>query len=41
MRNKVIGLILLMVALSLLTLGIVAEQFDLIAIFYEKMAAFE
>ena len=39
MRNKVIALILLMIALSLLTLGILNEQLASIADYYTQMAS--
>ena len=39
MRNKIIGIIILLIAISLLALGIAQGQQDLINIFYDKMAA--
>ena len=41
MRNKVIGFIILLIALSLLTLGIIEGQILLFVPFYEEMAEFE
>lgn len=38
MRNKIIGIIILIIALSLLTIGIAQGQNNLINIFYDKMA---
>jgi len=38
MRNKIIGIIILIIALSLLTIGIAQGQHNLINIFYDKMA---
>ncbi|MHA1985018.1 MAG: hypothetical protein ACW98D_00115 [Promethearchaeota archaeon] len=37
MRNKIIGIIILLVAISLLALGIAQGQQNLINILYEKM----
>ena len=37
MRNKIIGIIILLVAISLLALGIAQGQQNLITIFYDKM----
>ncbi|MHA1724392.1 MAG: hypothetical protein ACTSXH_06060 [Promethearchaeota archaeon] len=39
MRNKMIGILLLLIALSLLTLGIIEEQYSPINNLYEKMAS--
>ncbi|MFX0041357.1 MAG: hypothetical protein ACFE8L_00465 [Candidatus Hodarchaeota archaeon] len=39
MRNKLIALLLLLLGLSLFTLGIMDSQFSLISQFYEQMAA--
>jgi len=41
MRNKVIGFIILLIALSLLVLGIIEGQILLFAEFYEEMAEIE
>jgi hypothetical protein len=41
MRKKVIAFIILLIALSLLTLGIIEGQITLFAPFYEEMAEFE
>ena len=41
MRNKVIGFIILLIALSLLALGIIEGQILLFAPFYEEMAEIE
>lgn len=41
MRNKVIGFIILLIALSLLVLGIIEAEFLLYAPFYEEMAEIE
>ena len=38
MRNKIIGIIILLVAISLITLGIAQGQQNLINVFYDKMA---
>jgi hypothetical protein len=38
MRNKMVAIIILLLAFSLLTLGIMQSQFGLISTFYEKMA---
>lgn len=38
MRNKIIGIIILIIALSLLTIGIAQGQHNLISIYYDKMA---
>lgn len=40
MRKKIITFILFLLSLSVLTLGIVEMQYNLINKFYEKMAAF-
>lgn len=37
MRNKIIGIIILLVAISLLSLGIAQGQQNLINVFYDKM----
>ena len=37
MRNKIIGIIILLIALSLLTIGIANGQHNLINIYYDKM----
>jgi len=37
MRNKIVGIIILFIALSLLALGIAQGQQNLISIFYDKM----
>ena len=37
MRNKIIGIIILLIAISLLALGIAQGQQDLINILYDKM----
>ncbi|MFX0029575.1 MAG: hypothetical protein ACFE8B_10215 [Candidatus Hermodarchaeota archaeon] len=39
MRNKIIGIIILLIALSLLTIGIAQGQHNLIDVLYDKMAA--
>jgi hypothetical protein len=39
MRNKIISLMILIVAISLLALGIAWQQQTLISIFYDRMAA--
>ncbi|MHA1805612.1 MAG: hypothetical protein ACTSU4_13930 [Promethearchaeota archaeon] len=39
MRNKMIGILLLLIALSLLTLGIIEEQYSTLNSLYEKMAS--
>jgi len=39
MRNKIIGVIILLIALSLLTIGIAQGQHNLINYFYDKMVA--
>ncbi|MHA2400688.1 MAG: hypothetical protein ACXADU_17595 [Promethearchaeota archaeon] len=39
MRNKIIGIILLLIGLSIITLGIIAQQQDLINLLYSQMAA--
>ncbi len=39
MRNKLVGILLFLLALSFLTLGIIAEQYSAIDSLYEKMAA--
>ncbi|MFX1455816.1 MAG: hypothetical protein ACFFDB_10630 [Promethearchaeota archaeon] len=39
MRNKSIGIIILIIAISLLALGIAWQQLYLINIFYDRMAA--
>ncbi|MFW9824268.1 MAG: hypothetical protein ACFFE4_15100 [Candidatus Thorarchaeota archaeon] len=38
MRNKIIGIIILIVAVSFLALGIAWQQQTLISIFYDRMA---
>jgi hypothetical protein len=38
MRNKMIGVILLLIGLSILTLGIIAQQQDFINVLYNQMA---
>ena len=38
MRNKIIGIIILIIALSLLTIGIAQGQNNLINVFYDEMA---
>jgi len=38
MRNKIIGIIILIIALSLLTIGIAQGQHNIIEILYDKMA---
>jgi hypothetical protein len=38
MRNKIIGIIILIIALSLLTIGIAQGQHNLINTIYDKMA---
>lgn len=38
MRNKIIGVIILLIALSLLTIGIAQGQHNLLNIFYDKMS---
>ncbi|MFX1375061.1 MAG: hypothetical protein ACFFA0_04555 [Promethearchaeota archaeon] len=37
MRNRIIGIIILLIALSLLTIGIAQGQHNLIDTFYDKM----
>ncbi len=37
MRNKIIGIIILIISLSLLALGIAQGQQNLMSIFYDKM----
>ena len=37
MRNKIIGIIILIIALSLLTIGIAQGQHTLIDVLYDKM----
>jgi len=39
MRNKIIGIILLLIGLSILTLGIIAQQQGDINLLYSQMAA--
>ena len=39
MRNKLVAIIILLLALSLFTLGIMQSQFGLISTFYDKMAS--
>ncbi len=39
MRNKLIAIIILLIGISLLTIGIIEGQFNLISTLYEKMAA--
>jgi hypothetical protein len=41
MRNKVIGFIILLIALSLLVLGIIEGQILLFSKFYQEMAEIE
>ncbi|MFX1256605.1 MAG: hypothetical protein ACFFAN_02000 [Promethearchaeota archaeon] len=41
MRKKLIGFIILLIALSFLTLGIIEGQFALLNGFYEEMASVE
>lgn len=38
MRNKLIGLIIFLIGLSLLTIGIIEGQFNLISNIYDTMA---
>jgi hypothetical protein len=38
MRNKIIGIIILIITLSLLTVGIAQGQHNLIDVLYENMA---
>ncbi|MHA2009371.1 MAG: hypothetical protein ACXABO_20115 [Promethearchaeota archaeon] len=38
MRNKIIGVIILLIALSLLTIGIAQGQHNLINVFYDTMS---
>jgi hypothetical protein len=38
MRNKIITIIILLIALSLMTIGIIQGQHDIINIMYDKMA---
>jgi len=37
MRNKIIGIVILIIALSLLTIGIAQGQHNLIEVVYESM----
>ncbi|MFX0141560.1 MAG: hypothetical protein ACFFDN_48430 [Candidatus Hodarchaeota archaeon] len=39
MRKKLIAIIILLIGISLLTIGIVEGQYNLISSFYEQMAA--
>ncbi len=39
MRKKLIGIIILLLALCFLTVGVINAQYDLINPFYEQMAA--
>ena len=38
MRNKIIGIIILIIALSILTIGIAQGQQNIIEVIYDKMA---
>lgn len=39
MRNRLIAIIILLIGISLLTIGIIEGQFNLISNLYKKMAA--
>jgi len=40
MRNKVIGFIILLIGLSLLTIGIIYNQQNLINLYYDQMVSY-
>jgi len=39
MRNKLIAILILLIGISLITIGIVEGQYNLISSFYEQMVA--
>ncbi|MHA1274939.1 MAG: hypothetical protein ACTSQS_16120 [Promethearchaeota archaeon] len=40
MRKKMVAIILLLIAISLLTIGIIQEQYTLINTFYKQMSRY-